>query len=148
MVASRNQRSAGWRTERGGVEHVVAQAIVRNPLKVRRLDGSAECAARSKSNVVRQDQKNIWSPFRRFHALRKIRRGVLYRAPDLALELRLRLWQNALLGKGTGNLSTKKNERKYRNERRRAFGGCDGFGAPTTEASIPLVRTYKHRRVG
>src|SRR5262249_58791080 len=59
VVSPRDQRCARWRADRRGVEHVVAKSTVRDALEVRRLNGPTECTARSKSNIIRQDQKNI-----------------------------------------------------------------------------------------
>jgi hypothetical protein len=38
------------------VEHVVSQTVVRDPLKVRRLNRSAECTGRSEPNVIGENQ--------------------------------------------------------------------------------------------
>src|SRR5262249_51556889 len=91
VVASRNQRRACWRAERGGVKHVVTESTVREPLKVRRLNRPTECTAGSEPNVIRQDQKDVRSPHGCFDALRKIRRRIGHRATDFTLKGWLRL---------------------------------------------------------
>src|SRR5262245_35148102 len=96
VVSPRDQRRTRWRTKRGGVEHVIAKSTVRDALEVRRLNGSTECTARSESDIIRKDQKNVWSARRCFDSLWEIRHRILYRPPDLAFELRLGLRQHLL----------------------------------------------------
>src|SRR5262245_44571900 len=99
VIPSRDKRRPGRRAERGGVEHVVTEPAVRDPLKVRRLNRPAECTACSEPNVVRQDQQNVWSPCGRLHALGKIGRRIFHGAPDFSLKGWLGLWKHYLLGR-------------------------------------------------
>src|SRR5262252_5988755 len=96
VVSPRNQRRARWRAKRRGVEHIVAKSTVRDALEVRRLNGPPECTACSKSNIIRQDQKDIRSARRCFDPLWEIGYRILYCPPDLAFELRLWLRQHLL----------------------------------------------------
>src|SRR5262249_11397379 len=89
VVSPRDQRRTRWRAKRGGVERIVAKSTARDALEGRRLNGSSECTARSESDIIREDQKNVRSARRCFDTLWEIGYPILYRAPDLAFELRL-----------------------------------------------------------
>ena len=69
VVAAGDQRGAGRRAERRGVELRVAQARARDPVEVRRRDDAAEGARRAEALVVDQDQEDVGRAFRR-HDLR------------------------------------------------------------------------------
>src|SRR5262249_24629475 len=58
---------------------------------------STECTARSESNKIRQGQKNVRRPCRRFDTLWEIGHRILHYTPDLAFELKLGLRQLLLL---------------------------------------------------
>src|SRR5215475_5757116 len=78
VVSPRDQRRTRRRTERRGVEHVVAKSTVRDALEIRRLNGSAECTGCSESNIIRQDQKNIRSARWCFDSLWEIGHRILH----------------------------------------------------------------------
>src|SRR5262249_31981923 len=96
MIAPGDKSSAGWRAKCRGVELVLAESAVSEALKVRRLYGPSECAARSEANIIGQDQEDVRSTLRRFHPLWEIRRRVLRGAPNRAFERRLWLRQYIL----------------------------------------------------
>ena len=91
VVSPRDQRRARWRAKCRGVECVIAMPTVRDALEVRRLNGSTKFTARSESNVIPEDQKNVWSARRCFDSLWEIGHRIPYRPPYLAFELRLGL---------------------------------------------------------
>ena len=59
VVAAGQQRLAGRRAQRGGVEAVVLQAVRGEHLEVRRLARTAEGARRAETDVIDQDDKHI-----------------------------------------------------------------------------------------
>jgi hypothetical protein len=94
------------------VEGVVAKSIVCKPLKVRRCNRTTEWTTRSETNVIRQDQKHIWSPLRRFDAFREIWLRVFSCASDRTLKWRRRLGQHHILSRRT-DTDYAKSERQY-----------------------------------
>jgi len=76
------------------MEAVVAQALCRKLLHVRRRNSTAENAELSEANVVEQDQDDVGRALGWTRDLRKGGRiGVLVRATDLALEVKIRARQ-------------------------------------------------------
>src|SRR5262249_38059739 len=102
VITPCDQSGAGWRTKRGGMEGVVAESLVGEALKVRRLNRAAERAARPEADIIGQDQKDVRSALWCLHTLWKIRGRILRRAPNLALEWLLRLRQHLLSKSGGG----------------------------------------------
>src|SRR5262245_11818523 len=100
MIAPSDKRGTGWRAKCRGVELVVAESAVGKALKVRRLNRSAERAARSEANIVRQDQDNVRSALGRFHSFCEIRSRVLRGAPNRSFERRQGLGQHFLPKRG------------------------------------------------
>src|SRR5262249_1947201 len=96
MIASCDQRCSGWRTERGGMKHVVAQTAVGQPLKSWRLDRSAKNRRRAEANVISQDEQDVQRTLRCFNPLGKVRRGLLGRSSNLAREWLFGFWQALL----------------------------------------------------
>ena len=68
MVPARDQRSAGRRAERRGVEIRIAQAIVGDAVERRRRNDAAEGRGRGEANVVGHDEQDIRRAFRRHDA--------------------------------------------------------------------------------
>ena len=75
MVAPGEQRDAGRRAERGGVELVVAQAVVGERLDGRHMDRTAEGARLAEAHVVEEHDEHVRRAFRRLHleARRRLR---------------------------------------------------------------------------
>jgi hypothetical protein len=96
MVAPGDQRGARRRTQCRRVVHVVPKSAVGETLKRGRLNRPAKRAARTKTDVVGQDQKHVRRTFRRFHSFWEIGGRILYGPPDFPFKGRLRLWQNLL----------------------------------------------------
>ena len=65
VVATREQRRARRRAQRGGVETVVAQAPARQAFGRRRVARPAERARRGETDVVKQDDQHVRRPHRR-----------------------------------------------------------------------------------
>ncbi len=59
VVASGQQRLAGWRAQRGGVKAIVLQSAGGQSLGGGRLAGTAEGARRTEARVVEQDDQNV-----------------------------------------------------------------------------------------
>ena len=78
VVAAGQQRRPGRRAQRRDVEAVVAQAVVREPRVVRRLDRPAEGARVSEPGVVDQDEQDVRCVLRRLDVARlaPVGRGV------------------------------------------------------------------------
>src|SRR5262249_7281101 len=89
MVAPGDERGAGRRAERRGVELVEAQAAVGDALETGRRHRAAEGAAGAEANVIGQDQQDVWRPFGRLDTLREVGSRSLDGASYLALERRL-----------------------------------------------------------
>jgi len=94
VVSSGDQRRAGRRAECRGVVHVVAEPAIGEPLEGGGLDRPAECAARAKAHVIGKDQQNIGRAGGSLDLLRKVGRGILDSAADLAPEGRFGLGQD------------------------------------------------------
>ena len=63
MVAAGQQRRAGRRAERRGVELVVAQPALRQPLERRHVDRPAEGARLAEAHVVDQHDEHVRAPW-------------------------------------------------------------------------------------
>ena len=59
VIAPRHDCSTGWRTQRRCVEVVVAQAIFRKAVNVRRIRQAAEGPQMSKARVVEQEYNDV-----------------------------------------------------------------------------------------
>ena len=69
VVAAREQRLPRRRAQRRGVETVVAQAVVGQPLRGRRATGTAERAGRAEPDIVEQYDEDVGGAVRRPHRL-------------------------------------------------------------------------------
>ncbi len=88
VVAPGDQRRAGRRAERGGVEAVVAQPLLGQRVHRRRAHAAAEGRELPEPRVVEQDQHDVRRPFRRRDRLRELRRvGLKDGAADVAGEM-------------------------------------------------------------
>jgi hypothetical protein len=104
MVAAGNQCGARRRAERCGVNVIVAQAALRDPIHRRGRDDSAERARHAEARVVSHDEQDVGRAFGRHHARRPPRfrlQGVLL---DHAAEFRVGRWELLAVdgGGGTG----------------------------------------------
>jgi hypothetical protein len=79
------------------VERVVTESIVGEPLKGGRLNRTAECAGRPKTDIVSYNQQDVRSTLRRFDSFRKIRGRIFRSARDVAFEVWFWFWQDFLL---------------------------------------------------
>ncbi len=68
MVAPGDERGARRRAERGGVDVVVAQAVIRDAIHRRRRDDAAEGARHAESGVIRDDEQDVGRLFGRHDA--------------------------------------------------------------------------------
>ncbi len=87
VVAPGDQRGAGRRAERGGVEVGVAQAVLRQLVHRRGRDHAAEGARRAEALVVGHDQEHVRRAFGRHHLRRPPRRRLRGLLLDHAAEL-------------------------------------------------------------
>ena len=76
MVAAAQQRRAGGRAERGGVEAVVLQPLGGEPFGVRRVDRTTECTRSPEPDVVNEDDQDVGSSLRRPQLLDRRERGI------------------------------------------------------------------------
>src|ERR1700693_3865747 len=74
----------------------VTQALPRQPIHARRWDRTAERAACSEANVIRQDEQDVWRAVGRFDLLGKVKSRVLDGGTDMAFEGRFRPVKNLL----------------------------------------------------
>ena len=59
VVAAGDERGAGRRAERGGVNVVVAQAVLRDAVHGRRRDDAAEGAGNTEAGVIGDDEQDV-----------------------------------------------------------------------------------------
>ena len=86
MIASAEQRSARGRAKRRGVEIVVAQARVRQPVHRYRRNRSAEGGRGTEAYVIGEDNEDIRRSLGCFDHLWEVLYGLLCRAANLAAE--------------------------------------------------------------
>src|SRR5262245_20687027 len=86
-IAPRDECGASWRAQRRCAKHVVG---VGEPLKVRRLDRTAEGGRVTEPYVISHDEENVGRPLRGFDAPGKVWLRLLGRATDPSLEGRIR----------------------------------------------------------
>jgi hypothetical protein len=96
VVAPREQRRARGRAESRGVELRVVQPRLGHPVQCGRGNRPTEGAGRAEAGVVDENEQNIRRALGRMNFLGEVRRGVLRRAPDMALERLLRPRQDFL----------------------------------------------------
>ncbi len=99
-IAASQQRGTGRRADRAGMEAVVAQALVGEPLEGRCLDRAAKGAGGGKADVIEQHDHHIWCTARcRLQRHRQLRIFAgQHRAGDGLLERRR--WQHLCRGDG------------------------------------------------
>src|SRR5262249_15959345 len=73
MIATCDERGTTRRAKCRGVERVVTESIVSEPVKAGSVDRTAKCTARPEANIIHQDQENIRSTFGSFDFLREVR---------------------------------------------------------------------------
>jgi hypothetical protein len=88
MVAPGDQRRAGRRTQRSGMELRVPQSRLCDPIECGRRNDATERARRAEADVVGHDQQHVWRALWRHDARRPPRRGVLGFFLDHAAEFR------------------------------------------------------------
>ena len=71
VVAPGEQRRARRRADRGGVEGVVADALVRDARQRRRVDRAAEGVGQAEADVVEQDDEDVGRVLRQMARLRR-----------------------------------------------------------------------------
>src|SRR5438552_5185396 len=76
MIATRQQRSASWRTKRSSMKIVVTQARGRELLRCLHFAGSTKRARLSEADVVQQNNDDVWSSLGRFDLKTRRRLGV------------------------------------------------------------------------
>ena len=86
MIASGQQAGAGGRAKRRHVQVVVAQALLREPVDGRRLDGGAVAAEAGEADVVEQHHHHVGRILRRPRRRRPPGFGLLPGVADAALE--------------------------------------------------------------
>jgi hypothetical protein len=65
VIATRHDGSTGWRTQSRGVEVVVAKAIFRKAVNVRRINQAAEGTQMTEACVVEQEYNDVGCAGRR-----------------------------------------------------------------------------------
>jgi hypothetical protein len=88
MVAASDERRPRWRTERSGVEHIVAQTGFRQFVESGSWNRPAEGGGSAETDVVGHNQQYVRRAFGRFNGLREIGLGFRGSAADVALERR------------------------------------------------------------
>ncbi|MNZ90301.1 hypothetical protein D3C78_1092590 [compost metagenome] len=97
LVAPGEQRGAGRRAQRGGVETVEAHAIGGELVQARRRHSAAECVELAETDIVEQDHQHVRCAFRRPFQRRELRRiTVELGAPDISRIVVVRLRQDRL----------------------------------------------------
>ena len=89
MVAPGDERGARRRAERGGVDVVVAQAVVRDAIHRRRRDDAAEGARHAEAGVIGDDEQDVGRLLGRHDARRPPRLRLQGIVLDHAAEFRL-----------------------------------------------------------
>ena len=89
MVAPGNQRGARRRAERGGVNVIVAQTGLRDPIHRRCRDDAAEGAGHAEARVVGDDEQDVGRTLGRHHARRPPRFRLQGVVLDHATEFRV-----------------------------------------------------------
>ena len=89
MVAPGDQRGARRRAERGGVDVVVAQTVLRDAIHRRRRDDAAEGARHAEARVVGHDEQDVGRLLGRHDARRPPGFGLQGVVLDHAAELRV-----------------------------------------------------------
>ena len=82
MVAPGNQRGACRRAQRGGMNVVVAQTVIRDAIHRGRRDDAAEGARHAKSGVIGDDEQHV----RRFLGRHDARRPPRFRLQGTVLD--------------------------------------------------------------
>src|SRR5579872_4502470 len=87
MVAPGEQRGAGRRTQRRGMEIGVAQTTLGEAIDVRRIDGRTVAAEMREAGIVEQDDDDVRRSIAWLRQIRPPRLRLGDRGPDPALEL-------------------------------------------------------------
>src|SRR6476646_4117333 len=94
VVAASEKRSARRGAKRGGVELVVPQSALRQPIEGRRGNRPAEGTGGTETSVIGHDQQDIRRTFRGGDGLGEVGCGFARLASDDAAELWLRDWKH------------------------------------------------------
>src|SRR3954462_13057269 len=89
MIAAGEKRSSRGRAKRSGVEIVIANATLSHAIKRWGRYGTAECARRAKTGIVRQDQQNVRCALGCCSRFGKVRLGLAGLAANDTSESRL-----------------------------------------------------------